>query len=166
MSRGGRAEPEHRSAGIVTRGLAALVDIGVVLTMMGAVYLGLVFVRLLFSPQQFRFPQTQVLLSLTMFLGLSVLYLTVCWATSGRTVGAVAMGLRLVSRDGRLVRLPRCAVRAVLCVMFGFGLFWVIVDPRRRSLQDIALRTSVVYDWTPAPELVEHDHGPPTGHQR
>lgn len=161
-----QSAPAHRPAGIVTRGLAALIDIGVVLFLMGVIYVGLVFARLLFSPQEFRFPHTQLLLSITTFLGLSVLYLTACWATSGRTVGAVAMGLRLVSRNGRLVRLPRCAVRAVLCVLFGFGLFWAAVDVRRRSLQDILLRTSVVYDWTPAPDLVEHDLAHPTDHDR
>ena len=151
-----RPDPEHRPAGIVTRGLAALIDIGVVLFLMGIIYMGLTFTRLLFSPQEFRFPQAQFLLSATTFVALSVLYLTVCWSTSGRTVGAVAMGLRLVSRNGQLVRFPRCAARAVLCVLFGFGLFWVAVDRRRRSLQDIALRTSVVYDWKPDPHLVEH----------
>lgn len=156
------ADPEHRPAGIVTRGLAALIDIGVVLFLMCMIYLGLMFTRLLFSPQEFRFPQAQFLLSATTFVALSVLYLTVCWSTSGRTVGAVAMGLRLVSRNGRLVRFPRCAARAVLCVLFGFGLFWVAFDGRRRSLQDILLRTSVVYDWTPSPDLVEHEIGRPT----
>jgi uncharacterized RDD family membrane protein YckC len=156
-----RADPEHRPAGIVTRGLSALIDIGVVLFLMGVIYLGLMFTRLLFSPQEFRFPQAQFLLSATTFVALSVLYLAVCWSTSGRTVGAVAMGLRLVSRNGRLVRFPRCAARAVLCVLFGFGLFWVAFDARRRSLQDILLRTAVVYDWTPSPDLVEHDLGQP-----
>ncbi|QBJ95862.1 RDD family protein [Rhodococcus sp. ABRD24] len=149
-------DPPHRPAGIVTRGLGALIDIGVVLFLMGGIYVGLMFIRLLFSPQDFRFPQAQFLLSATTFVALSVLYLTVCWGTSGRTVGAVAMGLRMVSRNGRLVRWPRCAARAVLCVLFGFGLFWAAVDPRRRSLQDILLRTSVVYDWRADPGLVEH----------
>ncbi|WP_305092632.1 RDD family protein [Prescottella sp. R16] len=153
-----RLDPEHRPAGIVTRGIAALIDIGVVLFLMGTIYMGLVFARLLFSPQEFRFPQAQFLQSATTFVGLSVAYLTVCWATNGRTVGAVAMGLRLVGSRGRLVRWPRCAARAILCVLFGFGLAWVIVDPRRRSLQDIVLRTSVVYDWKPDPQLV-------TGHE-
>lgn len=159
MTEDRRVDPDQRPAGIVTRGLAALIDIGVVLFLMGVVYMGLTFTRLLFSPQAFAFPRAQLLLSATTFVVLSVLYLTACWSTSGRTVGAVAMGLRLVSRNGRLVRFPRCAARAVLCVLFGFGLFWVAVDARRRSLQDILLRTSVVYAWTPAPDLVAHDRG-------
>jgi len=34
-------------------------------------------------------------------------------------------------------------------VAFPIGLFWVVVDPRQRSLQDRVLATSVVYDWQP-----------------
>jgi hypothetical protein len=38
-------------------------------------------------------------------------------------------------------------VRAGFCVVFPFGLLWVILSPERRSLQDAALRTLVLYDW-------------------
>jgi len=37
-----------------------------------------------------------------------------------------------------------------ICVwspMFAVGLLWVVVDRRRRSLQDIIFRTKVVYAW-------------------
>jgi hypothetical protein len=47
-------------------------------------------------------------------------------------------------------------VRAVFCVAVPFGLLWVIFSPGRRSLQDVVLRTVVVYDWgsveKPGPE--------------
>jgi len=139
--------PAHRAAGIVTRGLATGIDLAVVLAVMGGIYVGVLFVRLLFSPQEFSFPDANAVLSVTMFIVLSVLYLTACWAVSGRTVGAVTMGLRVVSRNGELIGWLRALLRAVLCVMFGFGLLWAAVDSRRRSLQDILLRTAVVYDW-------------------
>lgn len=139
----------HGPAGIVTRGIAAAVDLGVVLTVMGGIYLAVLFARLMFSPQEFTLPDAQILLSVAVFVGVAVVYLTACWATTGRTLGAVVMGLRVVSRNGDLVGWIRSAARAWLCVMFGFGLLWVAVDRRRRSLQDILLRTSVVYDWQP-----------------
>ena len=145
--------PPHRPAGIVSRGLAAAIDMGVVLGAMGGIYLGATFLRLLVTPQYFTFPRTTTLLSLTMFIGLSVGYLATCWAVTGRTIGAVAMGLRLVSRNGGLVGWPRALLRAALCVMFAVGLGWCAVDRRRRSVQDILLHTAVVYDWAPDPEL-------------
>jgi hypothetical protein len=35
----------------------------------------------------------------------------------------------------------------VLCVLFPLLLFWAVVDRHRRSVQDLLVRTSVVYDW-------------------
>ena len=147
------SQPAHRPAGIVSRGVAAAIDTGIVLGAMGGIYLGATFMRLLITPQVFTFPRTSTLLSVTMFLGISIAYLTACWAVSGRTVGAVAMGLRLVSRRGTLVGWPRAFLRASFCVMFAIGLGWCAIDRRRRSVQDIVLHTAVVYDWAPDPEL-------------
>ncbi|HEY5855750.1 MAG TPA: RDD family protein [Aldersonia sp.] len=149
--------PAHRPAGIVSRGVAAAIDTGIVLGAMGGIYLGATFVRLLVAPQDFHFPHTSTLLSITMFLVLAIAYLTACWALSGRTVGAVAMGLRVVSRNGDLVGWPRALLRATACVMFAAGLGWCAIDRRRRSVQDILLHTAVVYDWAPDPEL-RHVH--------
>jgi hypothetical protein len=38
-------------------------------------------------------------------------------------------------------------VRAAFCVVFAVGLFWVLISGANRSVQDVVLRTSVVYDW-------------------
>ncbi|PPJ30265.1 hypothetical protein C5E45_10290 [Nocardia nova] len=141
--------PAHHPAGIVTRSIASGVDVAVVVAIIAAIYLCLAFARLLFSPQDFTWPDAGAVMSTGIFIVVSVLYLTGCWAVSGRTVGAVMMGLRMVTRDGELVGWPRALVRAVFCVMFALGLFWVVVDSRRYSLQDIVLRTTVVYDWQP-----------------
>ncbi|WP_089244746.1 RDD family protein [Rhodococcoides kyotonense] len=136
-----------RPAGIVTRGVAAVVDLAVVGVLMGSVYIGSVFVQLLFDPQSVSFRSPAVFMSITVFVVIAIGYLTLCWATTGRTVGAIVMGVRLVTPRHGLLRWPVAALRAFLCVVFGFGLLWVAVDRQRRSLQDIVLRTSVVYDW-------------------
>ncbi|MCX5042177.1 RDD family protein [Aldersonia sp. NBC_00410] len=151
--------PEHRPAGVVTRTIAAGIDVIVVVTAIGSLYVGWVLTRLLFAPQEFTFPDIGALATMTVFIMFSFVYLTTFWAVSGRTVGAVAMGLRVVSRRGQLLGWPRSAVRAWLYVLFGFGLYWAVLDRRRRSLQDILLGTAVVYDWhaNPKPHL-----GPPT----
>ncbi|MEV0947020.1 RDD family protein [Rhodococcus sp. NPDC049939] len=149
------SRPVRHSAGIVTRGLAAGIDLLVASAMMGFIYVGALITQLLFSPQEFSFPAGSVVLSVSTFISVSVLYLTACWAVSGRTVGAVTMGLRVVSRNGELIGWPRAFLRAVLYVMFGFGLLWAAVDRRRRSVQDILLRTAVVYDWEPDLHLGE-----------
>jgi uncharacterized RDD family membrane protein YckC len=149
--------PDHRAAGVVTRTIAAGIDVVTVLVGVGSLYLGLVLIRLLFSPQQFTPPDVGAIASMGTFLTLSVIYLTGCWAVNGRTFGQIAMGLRVVGSHGRLMGWPRSFFRAVLYVAFAFGLFWSAIDRRRRSLQDIVLGTAVVYDWEadPHPQLGE-----------
>jgi len=36
-------------------------------------------------------------------------------------------------------------MRAICCVLFPIGLLWVVIDRRRRSLQDIVFGTRVIY---------------------
>jgi uncharacterized RDD family membrane protein YckC len=59
------------------------------------------------------------------------------------------MGLRVVSYRGGRMTLPGALLRAVFCAAVPIGLLWVAVSRENRSLQDVVLRTSVVYDWQP-----------------
>ena len=146
--------PEHDApptgaAGVVTRLAAAVIDALVVCLIMGAIYVGLIFFRLMFSPQSFTFPTPHALLSTASFLGLSVLYLTGFWGATGRTVGAVLMGVRVEKSTHARLRWIVAFGRAWLCVVIPFALLWAGVDSRRRSAPDIVFRTRVVYDWQP-----------------
>ncbi len=60
------------------------------------------------------------------------------------------MGLQVVSSAGRAsLGFLRQLARAFLCAVFPIGLLWCALDPARRSLQDLVLRTTVVYNWLP-----------------
>ncbi|WP_319429211.1 RDD family protein [Mycobacterium sp. RTGN5] len=134
------------NAGIVSRGLAAVVDILVVLVTMGALYVGLALTTLIANPASFRFPAPNLIFSTTVTLAVSVLYLTGCWTVSGRTVGTVLLGVRVVDRHAKPLRIAVAALRALACVLFPVGLLWVAVDRQRRSAQDIVLGSRVIYD--------------------
>jgi uncharacterized RDD family membrane protein YckC len=139
-------QPEPpRVAGIVSRGVAAFIDLVVVGVVIGLLYLGLLLSRLIFNPTAFQLPAVDVLFSTAAVLFISALYLAGAWSVSGCTVGAVAMGLRVVSRRSDGVRPVVAVLRAVACVLFPIGLAWVAVDRRRRSVQDILLGTRVIY---------------------
>jgi len=140
----------ERVAGIITRGLAAVIDLVVVLLIMSALYGGLILVRLVYSPAAFSLPSLNAVFSTVVTFGVAVLYLTGCWTVSGSTAGAVTMGLRVVGRRSQRVRLLIALLRAIGCVLFPIGLLWVIIDRRRQSLQDIVFRTRVVYSRPPA----------------
>ena len=72
------------------------------------------------------------------------------WGLNGRTAGKVALGLRVVRQDGSDLPGLRGLVRAVLYLFFPPGILWSAVSRKNASLQDLVLRTAVVYDWGPA----------------
>jgi uncharacterized RDD family membrane protein YckC len=134
-------------AGIVTRCLAAAVDAGVVALAAGVLYLGLAAVRFMWSARTFEWPRPEAAVSVTATAVLAVAYLTLAWATTGRTYGAAVLGVRVLSAKHAVLGWFRAAVRAVLCVVFPIGLLWSVVSRRRGSLQDLVVRSVVVYDW-------------------
>jgi uncharacterized RDD family membrane protein YckC len=138
----------HR-AGIVTRVIAAAIDAALVGVVLTAAYLGYAGLLFLLDPRHFTFPDPRLFASLLVAAIVLGLYLTVSWAVSGRTYGNVLMGLRVVGVRGGDVGWVRAVLRAGFYVLLPIGLFWVVVDPRQRSIQDRVLATAVVYDWKP-----------------
>ncbi|HET9647081.1 MAG TPA: RDD family protein [Microlunatus sp.] len=138
---------QGRPAGLVSRSLAAAVDLAVVLVVMVGLYLGWTAVRLLVRPTQFTFPDPSLLLSIAVGFSVSVVYLTVGWTMVGRTYGDHVMGLRVVDHRGSTLHLPAALIRSVACALFPIGLLWTAVSARNLSIQDIVLRTAVRYDW-------------------
>lgn len=132
---------------MVSRGVAAGVDGVVVVVILAATYLGLVGAIFLLSPQSFSFPSPSVVFAVTGFLCVLTLYFTVSWATTGRTYGDHLMALRVVNFRGRRLRWAGAFLRAVACALFPVGLLWVALSRENRSVQDLLLRTSVIYDW-------------------
>ncbi len=147
-----------RPAGIFSRAIAAAVDVVVVVALVGGVYLGFVFVRLLLHPRDFSWPAFDVFFSAAAFLFVSVAYLTFFWSTSGTTVGSALLGVRVHTTRGGRVNWLVAFLRAIFCSLFPLGLFWVVFDPRkRRSIQDIVLRTAVSYEpivWPGHPPIL------------
>jgi uncharacterized RDD family membrane protein YckC len=135
----------QRAAGIVSRGVAALIDIAVVAGILAVLYLGLVLSRLMFNPAAFTFPAPNVVFSTTVAAVVSVLYLAGCWTVSGCTAGAIVMGLRVTGRRSDRMRPAIALLRAIACVVLPIGLFWAALDRERRSLQDIVFGSRVIY---------------------
>jgi uncharacterized RDD family membrane protein YckC len=140
---------QGRRAGLVTRLVAATVDAGVVVVLLVSLYLGANAVVFLIRPRSFEFLELAFLETTSAWLVFLVLYLTVAWAVTGRSYGDRVMGVRVVDRRGRHPSPLLALVRAVFCALFPIGLFWCAVGRARRSVQDVVLGTSVVYDWLP-----------------
>ena len=142
---------QGQSAGVVSRVVANCIDAAVVGVIVAAIYLGIVSVKFLLDPLNFTWPSSHLLASLTVTLGLATFYLFLCWWLFGRSYGGHVMGLRVLGRRGRRLGPLRSLMRAAFCVFFPIGLFWCVISPERRSVQDVVLWTRVVYDWMPRP---------------
>lgn len=140
---------QGQRAGLVTRSLAGTIDALVVAALLLSGYLGLNGLLFLASPRTFQFIDTSFLPVLTLAMGVSILYFAATWAATGRSYGCHVIGLRVVDHRGRRLRPLVALVRAGLCVFVPIGLLWCVVGRNRRSLQDVVLRTTVVYDWRP-----------------
>jgi uncharacterized RDD family membrane protein YckC len=140
---------QGRRAGMVTRTIAAGVDSGVVLLVVGVGIVALNGLYFVLDPLRFRFVATSPAVVTAAVLATAILYLAGSWSIVGRSYGCRLMGLRIVDRQGRSPRLWLALVRATFCVVFPLGLLWCVLGRSRSSLQDLVLRTSVVYDWMP-----------------
>lgn len=133
----------------MTRTIAGAVDFAVGLAAVAGGYFGVAGFLFLLRPRTFHFPEVPVAALLPILLAVLGGYLALGWWTTGRTYGDNLMGLRVLSAEGSRLGLGIASLRAVLCVLFPLGLFWVPFSSDNRSVQDLVLRTAVVYDWEP-----------------
>ncbi|KHL09447.1 UNVERIFIED_CONTAM: hypothetical protein LK11_52715 [Mumia flava] len=131
---------------MVTRTIAGAVDYGLGVAAAAGTYAAVAALSFLVNPVGWSWPRWPFIVFLALGAAYLFVYLVTCWATSGRTLGGVLMGVRVV-HHGERVRLPRAMLRGLIVVAFPVGLFWSAVDHRSRSVQDLLTRTSVVYAW-------------------
>jgi uncharacterized RDD family membrane protein YckC len=140
-------------AGIATRGIALCIDAAIAngLYIVGAALLGLIG-----SLVGDLHPQW--LVALIAAIGWSIVvggYFVLFWTTTGQTPGMRMMRLRLVTYRGERVHFVRALIRLgglVLAIIPLFaGFLPVLVDERRRALQDFLARTVVLHVSEPVP---------------
>jgi len=77
-------------------------------------------------------------------------YFVFFWSTVGQTPGMRTMGLRVIDARGGHPGFVRSCVRvvglALAIIPLGAGFLPVLVDDRRRALQDFLASTAVIYD--------------------
>jgi uncharacterized RDD family membrane protein YckC len=138
---------QGQSAGIVSRSVAAGIDGLVVASAMVAGYVGLSAVLFAWNPRNFNFPAPSGWFTVVAAGTVAMVYFTVGWWIAGRSYGGAVMGLRVVGRNDRDLRLGPSLVRAATCVVFPLGLAWCALDRQARALQDFLARSRVIYDW-------------------
>lgn len=147
---------QGQAAGFVTRLAANLIDMVVLaITWVGFIlFIGLI--RFIAHPLRgWHLPEPPTWASGLTIMVLAILYLTIGWSGTGRSIGKRMAGLRVLTSSGHPLKAGRALSRAVLYVVFPIGFLWVLVSRKNKSLFDILLLTSVVYDWGLRP------HAPP-----
>jgi uncharacterized RDD family membrane protein YckC len=142
-----RAEAlQGQPAGLISRSLAAVVDVGVVVAEAAVGYLALSAALFVWNPRRFSFPEVGWFTWVAVGT-IAWVYLTLCWWIAGRSCGCAVWGLRVLGGDGGELRLARTAIRAAVCVLFPLGLVWSVLDRRGRAVHDLVTGSQVVYDW-------------------
>lgn len=134
-------------AGIVSRVLANSIDLAITIAILFAIYGAVAAGLFLRRGARFRFPTVTYIEAFLVGALVLIVYFVLTWTGTGQTFGDRLLGIRVRDHDGALLRGGRATIRAVLCVLFPLLLFWAVVDRHRRSVQDLLVRTSVVYDW-------------------
>jgi len=139
--------PPRRYVGLVTRALAFGLDaalINVIAILVAAL------VSLTFSVIKVPHDVTVVVAALggAVYLIWTVGYFTTFWATTGQTPGNRVLRIRVVPASGTRLPPRRALVRFIgltLAIIPLFaGLLPILVDDRRRGLQDMLARTVVI----------------------
>ncbi|HEY2948736.1 MAG TPA: RDD family protein [Micromonosporaceae bacterium] len=139
------APAAHRDyAGLVTRLLGLTVDVGL-LTVAGLAVSslpGLAWQQVLGEPPGWLTGAAGIVATL-----LPWLYFTATWTLTGRTAGALLVGVRTVRTDGRGLSVWRSAARALVGLLFApvwlVGLVGTLTDGRRRAWHDRLFGTVV-----------------------
>ena len=136
-------------AGFVTRAIAFAIDVALIdlAAVIVAIVVGL-------GISAFELPDVVVTIAVVVgglaYLAWFVGYFAMFWSTTGQTPGARVMGVRVVCAGaGEPVRLRVAIVRlagmALAALPLFAGFLLILVDDRRRGLQDRLARTVVVY---------------------
>jgi len=148
-----------RVVGAILRGIAALVDLLVLL--LTALPLHLAVNWALDRPPPVRgaptldvllqwlaLPPLAVLTWLAPFLGIAAFYVVLFSAISGQTPGLALIGARIVNGRGARLGLLRAIVRALGLaaglIPGGLGVLWIAFDREKRGLHDLLAGTYVV----------------------
>jgi hypothetical protein len=133
-------------AGIVTRGVGYLIDLGIVTFLASQ---GLAAVLGIVDAVTGSVPSWLAVAATAAAVGVGPAYFSLGWWMLGRTVGSAVAGYEVCRTDGRRPHLPQAVVRG--CVTLPLVLLWMVGmahstgDPARRGWLDLLTRTRTPY---------------------
>ena len=136
-------ETETDQVGLVTRGLAAGVDLAIIA-------LVLALSSRLLDAVVLGGAGMPVALAVALGLLFGAAFFVAFWSLIGQTPGMRFLSIRLSVDGSREVGLPRALVRILAVPLallpLGAGVLWILISPTRRGWHDHLAGTTVVYD--------------------
>src|SRR5687768_1103005 len=122
---------QGRRAGLVSRLVAAVLDVLLVLLLLTLVYVAVNAIVFLMRPRTFSLLTASQPVLLALAALAMTTYLAGSWWAAGRTCGCDVMGLRIVDRRAQPPRLVVAVLRATLYVLCPLGVLWCASGSRR-----------------------------------
>jgi uncharacterized RDD family membrane protein YckC len=143
-------ELQGRLAGFPSRVLADFIDVAIAFAIFVLIYSGVSILWDFFNSDTIQIKVQSPGINATGMALTALIYFTLGWASTGRTIGKQIMGLRAVRRDGTPMHTGRALGRAAVCVAFYPFVMWTVLFSRRNAgIHDMICKTVVVYDWIP-----------------
>jgi uncharacterized RDD family membrane protein YckC len=140
---------QGRRAGFLSRAIAFAIDSVIVLAGVPVIMYGIGVVQglLQFEPPVYPPDLPDWLTSIISGLWTFWYFVGLWWAT-GRTIGAVVMGLRVVGREKEHIGIVKATIRwwVMFATLFLVGEIWLLLSKSRLAIHDRAARTQVIYD--------------------
>jgi uncharacterized RDD family membrane protein YckC len=143
-------------AGFVSRVAADGVDFLIVEAIYFGVLIGIAVVRFLITRKDFSVVAPDVWVTVLAQWFIIVMYLGTNWASTGRSIGKIMLGLQVLRANDATLTPRRAFTRAGFCATFWPSLLWIFVSKRNSALHDVALHTKVVYSWRHPDPPVPH----------
>jgi len=143
-------ELQGRLAGFPSRVLADVIDVAIAFGIFVLIYSGISILWDFFNSDTIQIKVQSPGINASGMTLTAVIYFTIGWASTGRTIGKQVMGLRVVRRDAAPLSTLQALGRALICVLFWYLVMWTVLFSRRNAgIHDMILKTVVVYDWIP-----------------
>ena len=145
-------QPTMRYAGLVTRLVAFVIDAAIVTVIALAVTGSVSLVLSIFGSSIGDLPDwIKVAFGAGGWIVLNSMYFAGSWMLTGQTAGMRVLSIRVTKKDGGHLSIWRVAMRVIGMILaaipFFAGYLLILVDDRRRGLQDLLAGSVVVFSY-------------------
>jgi uncharacterized RDD family membrane protein YckC len=134
--------------GLISRLIADAIDLAIVALLLFAGLFAAGVVMYMLGDGRFRLPRGGPLLTAIAYPAIEIVYLSYMWGSRGKSFGKELLGLRVLQKEGHVLRPVRAFGRAVFVTFLGGpSLLWVPFSRRNAAVHDLVLQTEVVHDW-------------------